>query len=138
MYTNNRTLFLATLVLFSLTLLSFSKAFANSPAEFEMPFDLPMAPDTRVIVVAEYFVGTIKEANGSLATKGTAKQVVSFYETALKDAGFTIFSKTDSAKRVYIAAKRGKGDFFSISSYGNDDGLEAGETKLTITIRFAP
>lgn len=63
-------------------------------------------------MVKEYFVGTIKETNGSLATAGNAKEIVRFYENIQKDAGFKIFSKSDHAKRVSIAAKRGQGDFF--------------------------
>jgi hypothetical protein len=138
MNTNNSKFLGATLLLITMSLFSFGKAFASPPTEFEMPFDLAMAPDTRVVTVAEYLVGTIKEANGSLATTGSAKNVVSFYESALKDAGFRIFSKTDNVNRVAIAAKRGKGDFFSISNYGSDEGLEVGETNLTIIVRFAP
>ncbi len=134
---NNYYLFFKFILL--LTVLWFANHSNSNPATpFVMPFGLTLAPDTRVVDVAQYNVGTIKEANGRLATKQTARGVISFYERELKAKGFRIFSKTDNAKRIDIAAKRGKGDFFSISDYGSDHGLELGETRLTIIIRFAP
>ena len=134
---NNYHLFLKLIIL--LTMLCFTNySNANPATQFEMPFGLTLAPNTRIVDVAQYNVGTIKEANGRLATKKTAREVVSFYERELQAKGFIIASKTDTAKRVSIVAKRGKGDFFSLSDYGDDFGLEPGETELRIIIRYAP
>ena len=110
----------------------------DASANMQMPFGLNMPLNTRIVDIVKSKVGDIKTMNGVLATKNTAKEAVNFYEIALKEMGFRIFSKTDNAKRIYIAAKRGKGDFFSISDYGSDHGLELGETRLTIIIRLAP
>ncbi|MBV1911640.1 MAG: hypothetical protein KUG78_20275 [Kangiellaceae bacterium] len=133
---NHRFIF-STLILTSIAFFSVDKVFASSEAEFEVPFGLTMAPETRLVDVAQYYVGTIKEANGLLATKKTAKEVVSYYERALKAAGFRIFSKTDTPTRNYIAAKRGKGDFFSMSNTGDNSEVEPGETEIRFMIRYA-
>jgi len=113
-------------------------AAAKSPEELELPFGLSMAPNTRVVLFAQYMVGDIEEINGSLATTGTAKDVIAFYEEALTSLGFRIFSKTNRADRISIAAKRGKGDFFSISSSTKVYEIEANEVGMRITIRIAP
>lgn len=114
-------------------------AIAATPTEFEMPFGLTMAPDTRIVDVAQYFVGEVQEANGSLATKGSAKDAINFYEKALKDAGFRIFSKTNQDGRIGFAGKRSKGDYFSLSSSSRSYmEVEAGEIELRVVIRYAP
>ena len=124
------------LLLFTLCFAHLSSAQQNEP--FVMPFGLELAPDTRVVDVAQYFVGTIKEANGVLATKKTAREVIAYYERELEARGFRIFSKTDNERRVSISGKRGKGDFMTLSDYGDDEGLEPGETELRIIVRYAP
>lgn len=134
----NRKFISVSIILTSIAFFSFDKVFANSGAEFELPFGLSLAPETRITVAQQYFVGEIEEANGLLATKKTAKEVVSFYENALKEAGFRIYSKKDTTERNYIAAKRGKGDFFSISNTGDNSEVEADEIELRFMIRFAP
>lgn len=113
--------------------------FAATPPEFEMPFNLPMAPNTRVVDVAQYSVGDIQEANGSLATKDTARNVLKFYQEELEAAGFHIFSRTDKESRISFAAKRGEGDYFSLSSSTKSYlDVEEGETELRIIVRYAP
>ncbi|MEP4545517.1 MAG: hypothetical protein ABJ000_05000 [Saccharospirillum sp.] len=112
---------------------------AAGPSEFEMPFNLSMAPDTRVVDVGQYAVGDIQEANGSLATKDTARSVLRFYERELEAAGFEIFSKTDNDSRVSFAAKRADGGYFSLSSSTRSYlDVEEGETELRIIFRYVP
>jgi hypothetical protein len=112
---------------------------AAEPSEFEMPFNLPMAPNTRVVDVAQYAVGDIQEANGSLATRDTARNVITFFERELEAAGFEIFSKTDNDSRVSFAAKRADGGYFSLSSSNRSYlDVEEGETELRIIVRFTP
>lgn len=115
------------------------QALAAGPSEFEMPFNLSMAPNTRVVDVSQYAVGDIQEANGSLATRDTARNVLTFYERKLEAAGFEVFSKTDNESRVSFAAKRADGGYFSLSSSARSYlDVEEGETELRITVRYVP
>lgn len=105
-----------------------------------MPFGLPMAPDTRIFGfgIAQYFVGDMHEANGVLATKGNPKDIVDFYEKALKDKGFRIFSKSTDPDKPRFAAKRDTGDYFSFSAISRSRekyDLEEGETGLRVLFK---
>lgn len=115
------------------------QALAAEPPEFEMPFNLPMALNTRVVDVAQYAVGETQEANGSLATRDAARNVLRFYERELEAVGFEIFSKTDNDSRVSFAAKRADGGYFSLSSSARSYlEVEEGETELRIIVRYVP
>lgn len=84
-----------------------------------MPFGLPMAPDTRIAGsgINQIFIGGLYyEASGILAAKGNPKDVVDFYEKALKDRGFRIFSKRNDPDKPGFAAKHdSRGETFSFS-----------------------
>lgn len=107
-----------------------------------MPFGLPMAPDTRIhgLGIAQYFIGDLyHEANGVLATKGNPKDIVDFYEKALKDRGFRIFSKSTDPDKPSIAAKRDSTkDYFSFSAISRSrekHDLEEGENGLRVLFK---
>lgn len=116
---------------------------AEKPGDLKiMPFGLPMAPDTRVFGfgIGQYFVGDMYEANGVLATKGNPKDVVDFYEKALADMGFKIFSKSNNVDKPGFAAKRkNTGDYITLSAISRSRDkfdLEIDETGLRVLFRI--
>lgn len=101
-----------------------------------LPFNLPLAANTRVIDAAQYQSGGRQELSMSLITTGSPIAVIDFYEKELMKAGFNIFSKTGNAKRVSVTGKHANGKDFSISNRTRTDSLSEGETELRVVAHF--
>ena len=108
-----------------------------------MPFGLPMAPNTRLFGfgIAQHFVGGLyHNAYGRLATKGNPKDVVDFYEKALADMGFKIFSKSNNGARpLFVARRDHTGDHLTMSAIkrsSNGSDMEAGELGVYVEYKM--
>lgn len=98
--------------------------------EFELPFDLPLAPDSR-LDNADEFEGPVEriEGHGALATTGSWRDVMAFYEQALIDAGFEATRTVETENGYSLNAERGR-DRFRIYPSDRFADLVDGETGL--------
>jgi len=107
-------------------------------ANAKLPFDLPMAPETRFLhEFRDYERKGQRMADGVLAAKQTPQQLVAFYKIALAEAGFQITSENDYESTASLTAKRGQGDEFSLTSARSGSGVEEGESQTTVIVKYA-
>lgn len=111
---------------------------AASPAqaeEYTLPYDLTLAPNTRILNGNSFESGGIMESVASLATTGDPKAVLEFYEGELTKAGWEVYSRGGNPDRPMFAAK--KDDLrIQASLFGSGDGLEEGESDVRLTAKY--
>mgnify|MGYP006924539380 CR=1 FL=1 len=102
---------------------------------FALPYDLPLAPDTRIINGNSFESGGQMESVASLATTGDPKAVLDFYEGELTNAGWEVYSRGGNPDRPMFAAK--KDDLrIQASLFGSGEGLAEGERDVRLTAKY--
>ena len=104
-----------------------------SAAEFVMPLGIPKPPDARLAISDVYDTpsGDREEWIARFGTKVSRQDMISFYRSALEEAGFRIYSSADRADYAMIAAKKGD-DRVTISFKSQSDWVEAEENEISI------
>jgi len=104
-----------------------------SATELSMPLGIPKPPDSRLAISDIYDApgGEREEWIARFGTKVSRQEMLSFYRTALKKAGFKTYSSADKADYAMIAAKRDD-DRISITFKNQSDWVEADENEISI------
>jgi len=116
-----------------------SEAEADTSIEIDLPFDLPLPPDSYVLnneggngVVSYEFKGQPAQ-QFALGSKLPPAGVVAHYRAALEDAGFAITSENDLGSTASVEGARDNGDKFNITSASSGSGVEDGESQSGAT-----
>lgn len=102
-------------------------------SEFTIPFGLPTAPDARLIVSDAYDSGvdTREEFIARFGTQQPLQDIITFYQSALADAGFKTSLPSDRGDSLAITAQRDR-DRIRITATSDVDWAEPGENEIVI------
>lgn len=104
-----------------------------SAAEFTMPFGLAIMPDSRLAISDAFDTpsGDREESIARFSTKNSRQDVIAFYRKALEEAGFKVYSASDTPDFAMIAAKRND-DRITVYFKNQSDWVEADESEIHI------
>ncbi|WP_299082492.1 hypothetical protein [uncultured Paraglaciecola sp.] len=106
-------------------------------SEFTLPFGLTTVPNAKLVIsdVFDSPTGDREESVAKFSTKQSREFVIEFYRKSLAEAGFTIYSKSDTAKYYMIAAKRND-DRITVYYRNQSDWVSEDESEIALTAKY--
>lgn len=116
-------------------------AVSDAAVQHELPWGIPIMPGARYISGSLKFSRTTTKRGGeaiaTIAVKGSVQDIITFYESALQERGFSITSKKLYDGEVgNLHSENSKGERFNVSaSRGGSKAKEGESTAALLAIK---